>query len=736
MIEKDVKFELFLKFALIPTNMLKMKKISSAILLLFFSILMADSGLAQQNKCASREILEQELKEHPELSEKFDSFTKSLEQAGKNSIGKQKSTKKRIIPVVFHVIHEYGPENISRAQILSQIERLNKDFAFANFDTSKIPAPFRSLAVDCQLEFRLATKDDKGNCTDGIVRVYSPKTVNASNQSAVKALSYWNSTKYLNVWVVKSIVNNTNYQGDVLGYAQFPFGGLMSTDGIVVRADCVGNIEFASKIRIGRTLVHEIGHWLGLRHIWGDQDCGNDLIDDTPVAFGPNFGICWEDYPYNVKGAKNCGRSKNDTTGEMFMNYMDYVDDSCMAMFTKGQKAVMDLTLNTFRTNIWSDANLIATGTRDEDIANAQLCPPKADFSYTIPLNGDFSDQITMLCEGAKISYRDLSYTTTTSTSWEFEGGNPSTSSLKNVTVTYPDSGLFNVKLTTANAKGTDEKIRNEYVMVSPPLPNYVAPSYSNIEEKFNEWIILNPDRTQYKWEKYNVPGTNGNCFRMVNFGNKPAESDALISPAYSIKAVPSPAILAFSLAFAERGGKPIDNLVLSSSINCGQTWTKLRTWAGTDLITAGIFTESYVPTASNQWLNFYVSLSSLASRENVRFKFEFTSSSTGSNNLYIDQINIGTALSIEDPMAMLNLNLFPNPANNISNVKFFLNRSCPVNASLFDVTGKQILIPFNGVGIPGDNEFAINLAPFQSGIYFLRLDIGDKSVYRKIIKD
>ena len=282
-----------------------------------------------------------------------------------------RSTEKRIIPVVFHVIHQCGAENISREQILDQLRILNEDYSLTNPTFNQTPACHAAVAADCQIEFRLATKDDQGNCTDGIVRVISPKTYEANNQNGVKDVSRWSSHKYLNVWVVNSIGSVQSVGGEVLGYAQFPAGGLPSTDGVVIRYDCIGSIEAAQTgpfaPRWGRTMTHEVGHWLGLRHIWGDADCGSDGVDDTPIAAAPNYGICWTNFPYNVGG---CSSAEGDTCGEMFMNYMDYSDDQCMSMFTQGQKEVMDATLAGFRSFISSAENIQATGTRDEDGAN------------------------------------------------------------------------------------------------------------------------------------------------------------------------------------------------------------------------------------------------------------------------------------------------------------------------------------------------------------------------------
>jgi hypothetical protein len=190
------------------------------------------SGFSQ--KCLTDYYYEQYKKAHPELQAQYDKFTHIEDYAPM-----QKTNAVRIIPVVFHVIHEYGVENISKAQIQDEINILNEDYRKKNADTVNTRAPFKPYASDCQYEFRLAQIDPNGNCTEGIDRIYSPLTNDATD--AVKAVSWWPNTKYLNIWVVKSI-DNTGGTGYILGYAQFPGVGAASTDGIIVRHDCIGKI--------------------------------------------------------------------------------------------------------------------------------------------------------------------------------------------------------------------------------------------------------------------------------------------------------------------------------------------------------------------------------------------------------------------------------------------------------------------------------------------------------------
>ncbi len=251
------------------------------------------------------------------------------------------SGKIRTIPVVVHVVYRTAAENISDAQIKSQIEALNRDFSAANPDKSSTPAPWTGLIADSLIRFALATKDPKGKATTGIVRTKT-KSTSFGSDDKVKSkttggANAWPTDKYLNLWVC-------TLGGGLLGYAQFP-GGPAATDGVVILNTAFGTVGTASApFNLGRTAVHEVGHWLNLNHIWGDSnDCsGTDHISDTPHAKLPNFGA--PTFPH-----VSCSNGPN---GDMFVNYMDYVDDAAMVMFTSGQVARMQATLAIPRSTI------------------------------------------------------------------------------------------------------------------------------------------------------------------------------------------------------------------------------------------------------------------------------------------------------------------------------------------------------------------------------------------------
>ena len=265
---------------------------------------------------------------------KIHAATEILLRRGLESPNARKKSGPVTISVVVHVVYRTAAENISDAQVKSQIEALNSDYSAGNADKSKTPAVWKGLIVDSKIRFALATKDPHGKKTAGIIRKATTET-SFGTDDGVKAAATggsaaWPTAKYLNIWVC-------SLGGGLLGYAQFP-GGPAATDGVVILNTAFGTVgSAAAPFNLGRTATHEVGHWLNLNHIWGDtSDCsGTDHVSDTPAAQLPNFGK--PVFPHIT-----CHNAPN---GDMFVNYMDYVDDAAMVMFTHGQVARMRATL-------------------------------------------------------------------------------------------------------------------------------------------------------------------------------------------------------------------------------------------------------------------------------------------------------------------------------------------------------------------------------------------------------
>jgi hypothetical protein len=286
--------------------------------------------LAAQRACTSSSYLQNELKNNPYLSDqisRIENFVRrevAKKQTGNIIAREQKFIVK--IPVVVHILYHIPDENISDQKVFSQVDMLNKCFRRTNPDTINTPPIFRSKAADCEIEFQLAISDPQKKGTTGIIRKYTPITewkdddkIKFSSEMGDDA---WDAKNYLNIWV-------GNLKG-LAGYSSVP-GCAANKDGIVIDYSDFGLNDRAG-YELGRTAVHETGHWLGLKHIWGDAYCGDDLVDDTPKQGDFTSGC-------PITSRTSC--SNASLGGDMYMNYMDYTNDACVNLFTEGQKTRM-----------------------------------------------------------------------------------------------------------------------------------------------------------------------------------------------------------------------------------------------------------------------------------------------------------------------------------------------------------------------------------------------------------
>lgn len=371
--------------------------------------------------------------------EEMKAWIEQIVKANQNNPSTQKAS--RNIPVVVHVLHNGDAvgvnENISIAQINSQITVLNADFSATNADYANTPAAFNSVKGNFDIQFCLAQTDPNGQPTTGINRVntgvasYTTGTIEAA-----KPATQWDPTKYFNIWVC-------NLGGGILGYAQFPNSGAANTDGVVIGYNYFGTVgSVSAPYHKGRTTTHEIGHCLGLFHIWGDDGTactGSDGIADTPNQADENYGCP------NFATNTSCGNA-----GDMAMNYMDYTDDACMYMFTNGQKAVVD--------------GVLASAPRRASLLTSTVC-------NTAAITANFTASATVINETQSVTFTDASSSPATlnSWSWTFTGGTPA--SFVGQTppaITYNTAGTYTVALTVGdNAAGSDTETKTAYITVN-----------------------------------------------------------------------------------------------------------------------------------------------------------------------------------------------------------------------------------------------------------------------------
>lgn len=618
----------------------------------------------------------------------------------------------RVIPVVVHVIHDGGTSNISDAQIQTQIDVLNEDFR------RKVGTNGFGAGVDTDIEFCLAKKDPQGKCTNGIVRINSPLSNHQTYQrTLLKNLSFWDNNRYLNIYVVKNI-NNGN---GTLGYSSFP-SGPADEDGIVVKHNYFGKIGTASTT-LGRTTTHEAGHWFGLYHTFnngcGTDTCtGGDMVCDTPPVVNPNFGC---------PGVVNS--CTIDSKPDQTFNYMDYTNDNCKNIFSAGQKLRMQSTLTSIRDTIWQPWNLDSTGCDSGYISSN--CKVIADFVTLTPT----------ICVGNTIIFYNKSQNNPTSYQWFFQGGTPSVSAVANPTVTYSSLGSFKVRLITSNLYGTDSLILNNYIVVTTPPVGQALPYTQNFEGfSFppNGMSIDNPDGGT-TWQRdtiavayQGIASAKINNLINTNYG----QSDALILPRFNFTGFSGVPYLSFRWAYAKSDVNYSDEMLVLVSNNCGVTWSQVFYTTGTSMTTGPTQTTPYIPAANTVWKLANISLVSYTASSNVQIKI--VNVTDGGNNLYIDNINLNAiTTNIEDAVSgSSQVSVFPNPASDYLDLEYELLKSGLLSYEIIDVMGRKISSMNLGIQSAGKHNTTINVEPLMSGIYFIKVNINQNRIIKKIIID
>ena len=616
----------------------------------------------------------------------------------------------RIIPVVFHVIHGYGEENISKAQIEDQIRVINEDFQRRNADAANTRSQFRARAADFEIEFKLARKAPDGSCTEGITRTYDPINMfddrDTRAEEAKTAVTPWDRSKYLNIWVVKEILSST--EGTILGYAQFP-GRDASTDGIVLIHDRVGTIGTANVGDKGRTLTHEIGHWLGLYHTFQGGCTQGDRVSDTPPVDEPSYGCT---------ASQNPNTCSNDSEVDMVENYMDYSNGGCMNAFTDGQLARVDGYLNSSsnRGSNISAASLLATG-----VNTTPSCGPIADFWYA-------SESLT-ICEGQSIDFAGLSYNgTVTTRTWSFEGGTPATSSLKNPTIVYNTQGVYKVELEVGNTEGTDKLTRTLFINVTPGVASLKAPGAQDFENT----------STTTKWLLEALDGKGWMINTSTGFSGKnslQAFIDEETAAGFRVSAISEPVDIAnyegqlnlhFKYAYARRVSTSSERLLVLGSNNCGSSWDILKVYLNANLETSSV-SPDWAPSSAADWGRAEIDVSRYAGSQNLYIRFDVVGQQ--GNSIYVDDINIGSsALSVSKHNSELNLFLVPNPAQNQVAIRS-TNLKGKIRVSIVDIAGR-LLLQQN----LEPNISMINTSELTNGVYTVIVEVDNASWSKKLI--
>lgn len=675
--------------------------------------------------CGADEMRINTLKQNPEIAKavikreaQLENFTQTFVQNFQANKQAQKTTTTSatyIIPIVFHVIHNYGSENISDAQLKDGIDMLNKTFRKQRADTASIVPAFKGIHADCDIEFRLAQKDPNGNCHSGINRIASSLT--NLGQHDVKNLIHWPPTKYLNVYVVANIPN-------LAGHCVLPADAdtIPLWDGIVLAHNYVGTIG-TSNLTQSVAFAHECGHYLNLLHIWGGnnvpgfyyypcavatKDCSiDDLVADTPPTIG------WQ--TCNLSGA-SCGNVVDNV-----QNAMDY--SYCNIMFTQGQKARMQACLNSpiaGRNNLWQTANLIATGV----YTTAPLC------------KADFVSNKKVICQTNQVVFTNTSYNgNITSYAWKFEGGSPATSSIANPTVTYASVGSYSVELKVKI--GIDSAIVTKQNFIAVQTATGLGYTYTEGFETVttlngSEWLTNNLD-TSTTWQLTNMAFASGSKAIMINnFSSTLDGKDELYSRAINLTGA-STLNVSFKYAFARKDTSNKDQLQLFGVMNCNGTAFVRFSAIGSALETAPVKTAAFYPASASEWKSVTATLPSVLFTSGFRLKFVF--SRHGGNNIFIDDINIAIDAGIRDVTEDVSLlSLYPNPSNDNCTLKFNLQLPKTLSVSVINVLGQKVMTLGNILYNEGENLVNLKTSNLPQGIYTIQLSDGLRAINKQLV--
>lgn len=621
------------------------------------------------------------------------------------------------IPVVFHILHQNGPENISDAQIMDALRILNEDFRKTNTDISQVIPEFQDIAADTEIEFVLPTKDPQGNCTNGIIHYLDPDA--DWNIDSPTLYQYtWDPTSYMNVYVVKTI----DIGGfPAAGYTYLP-GSLSDgdiADAIVLLNNYLGSIGTSNYFK-ARVLTHEVGHWLGLYHTFGASngaavDCNNDdFIDDTPQTQG--FLICPD--ANNPSSYQICSPG----VSENYQNYMDY--SYCCKMFTNGQKDLMINVLNSSisgRNNLWSSSNLLQTGVLNP-IPN---CVPIANF---------YQSRIKT-CTGVPVQYFAAPYNDTATTfNWIFPGGIPSSSTDENPMVIYNNPGSYNVTFSCGNIAGNSQPIT-----INPAI-EVIASNQFNFDQNYSEEFDVFNNTFNFWSNGSNSGSTQFSIFSGAGyFSESSLFLDRLGNTRYNKTWSISPRIQLnpsftynYSLYFA--GTEAFENrqnkFRLYYSKDCEQTWILLHELEGNELITANDNSTEFLPVLPSDWNQLTGLIEPDPNNSIVVFKIEYERDSLSQpRNFYVDNFNISNADMVQEQIH--NFTIYPNPSSN--QITIFSSNLNFDNVSIFNITGQLIIDKKINKAVSD-----IDISEISNGTYILRLhdENSGKYYYKKLMKN
>ncbi|RAJ08404.1 putative secreted protein (Por secretion system target) [Chitinophaga skermanii] len=706
-------------------------------LLIFVFTMMTSALLAQQpRKCGTAEVLDKKLKGSAKLQLAYTELENQLQLKQQQRVLNKSFLREPTvtIPVVVHVVLP-NPSVVTDAQILSQIEQLNKDYSATNTDITKVPGVWQGIIGNAGLQFCLAQRTPSGDPTTGITRtVTSASGFDITNSaSRVKhnntgGKDAWDTNKYLNIWVCAL---NDNY----LGVATPPGPAFPASEqGVVVLYTGFGNTGAArAPYNLGRTATHEIGHFFNLRHIWGDDNGActvDDGVNDTPLQGAENYNC--PTFPLT----DNCTTT---APGVMFMNYMDYVYDACMYLFTAGQVDRMRSALDVSRASLKTSDGCQPVVLEPNDASISAITQPVGDVC-----NPAQTPIVTLLNKGS------LPLTKVT-IKYKIDNGNVIS---YNWTGNLATMATASVNLAAINATGGAHTIT-----VYSELPNGVADQQTGndtLTKNFTylaitsypytqdfeagvippaDWSIINYDNS-YTWQLANTGRNSSRSIMMNNYFYAANDQvDDLLSPRFQGNNDDS-VLLYFDLAAAVVSPTSTinnlwDTLEVLVTTDCGQTFipTGYKKW-GASLITRPTpFNGNFVPT-SNEWRRDTVNLTPFT--KNKDFRVVFRSTANYENNIYLDNIHI-VQKEVNKNLREKGILLIPNPFQQTFYIVFYQIPEDLETVAVYDVSGRQVTQKSATELV--NNKLTFDLVNAPNGVYFVKLFYKNKVKTYKLVK-
>jgi PKD repeat protein len=623
-----------------------------------------------------------------------------------------------IIPTVVHILHDYGVENISELQVNSAIDFINKSFRKTSPDTVFIIPPFKPIAADTKIEFRLAKLDPNGNCTNGIDRIASVKTYSGNDCSKI---NQWDPSKYYNIWVVKNLEKSGiamySYSPDYISE-----NNLFDKDGLMILHDYFGSIG-TSSVSQREDIIPYLAISLGLKRSAGfTNECIDDEVDDTPPS--ANWAICPTATPPLYLEWVNCSLP-NDTIIENVNNFMNF--NYCGCMFTNGQKEKMRTLLNSSicnRNQLISQENLVNSGI----LQSSSNCAPIADFKNP-----------KVVCANTPINFTSLYTQNVLNYSWTFEGGLPATSNLQNPTISFSNPGWKNISLTVSNNQGSNSKSEPFGIYVTNSQNEIIDSTLLTLDGNLNSsgFVSINPEQNSSQFQGFNLNNQPNNyCIGLNNFSFC-SDRDVILFPDVDLSNK-----TATKLSFKYSGSSKCetnntdsvftDYFSLSYSKDCGLTWltNQSNSVTGDLLANAGHHSEAYFPENEGDWKQYSFNFPSSFNNNKVKVMLQYQNTGNCSNNFFIDDVKLSYILEDKSYYPNKQIKLFPNPIKP-SDLKInfdFENKQNIKSITLVNSLG--FVLNENVNWNNGENSIDLqSINNLSRGFYYIRFLLKDDSI-------